>query len=116
MNPYKAAIKLTRDVLAQVADSLGNNTRDHLLNQLVDAELSDLYEWISAETNGLTDQQIRNAHEFPLEGGASGMPQCMACTNNAEVHILATRHDNMETKEIIVCKGHMLDPGPLLDW
>jgi hypothetical protein len=115
MNPYKAAIKLTREVLAETFES-ATTTSDKLINQLVDSELSDLYDWISAESNGLTAEQILNAHNFPLEGGAPGMPQCMACDRNAEVHMLVTRHHDEATKEIIVCKAHMLDPGPLLDW
>lgn len=37
------------------------------------------------------------------------------CGNPAEVHVLATRGDG-EMRELIVCKEHLLDPGPLLDW
>jgi hypothetical protein len=30
--------------------------------------------------------------------------------------MLVTRADNENTTEVFACKGHMLDPGPLLDW
>lgn len=115
MNPYKAAIKLTRGILAETYDSLTENS-DKLLNQLVDSELSELHDWISAEENGLTDEQILRAHEFPFEGGASGTRRCDACIEPAVVHMLVTRADNENTTEVFACKGHMLDPGPLLDW
>jgi hypothetical protein len=114
VNPYKAAIKLVRSVLADNFDSLDD--RDKLMNQLVDSELSDLFAWITAEENGLTDQQIKNAHEFVFEGGASGRRTCDACSCGAEVHMLVTRAYSAETKEVYACKAHMLDPGPLLDW
>lgn len=41
---------------------------------------------------------------------------CDACTAIADVHIIATRADTGEAKTIKVCKQHMLDPGPLLDY
>jgi hypothetical protein len=40
---------------------------------------------------------------------------CMACDKPSEVHMLATRADG-EMVELLVCKEHALDPGPLLDW
>jgi len=40
---------------------------------------------------------------------------CEACDQPATVHMLVTRHDR-EMKELLVCKEHLLDPGPLLDW
>jgi hypothetical protein len=115
MNPYKAAIKVVRRLLV---DQIENEDDGPIraMYQVVDHELLGLHDWISAEDNGLTDEQIINAHEFPFEGGASGMPRCMACTNNAEVHMLVTRAETEETKEVFACKAHMLDPGPLLDW
>jgi hypothetical protein len=115
MNPYKAAIKLVRKVLADEFDTLSKG-RDKLINQLVDDELSELYAWISTEDNGLTPEQIIYAHECAFEGGASGLPECDACKRPFDVHMLVTRRDTGETKEVRACKAHMLDPGPLLDW
>jgi hypothetical protein len=40
---------------------------------------------------------------------------CAACDKPAEVHFLAVRHDG-ETLELLVCKDHLLDLGPLVDW
>ena len=40
---------------------------------------------------------------------------CEACSNPAEVHVLATTITG-KMIEVIVCKDHLLDPGPLLDY
>lgn len=42
-------------------------------------------------------------------------PRCLACEETAVAHVLVTRNTG-EMKEAIVCKAHLLDPGPLLDW
>lgn len=115
MNPYKAAIKLVRRLLV---DQIENEDDGPIraMYQVVDHELLGLHDWISAEENGLSDEQILTAHEFPFEGGASGRRTCDACPDYAEVHMLVTNWKTQETKEVFACKAHMLDPGPLLDW
>lgn len=40
---------------------------------------------------------------------------CEACNKPAEVFIIAIDKTN-GLREVAMCKGHMLDPGPLLDW
>lgn len=40
---------------------------------------------------------------------------CEACNNPAEIHMLVTRLSG-KMIELVVCKDHMLDPGPLLDY
>jgi hypothetical protein len=114
VNPYKAAINLVQKLYDETEP--GPYEVDKAVRELVVAELNATHEWITAEENGLTYQQILNAHEFPFEGGASGRRSCDACGNPAEVHMLVTRAETEETKEVYACKGHMLDPGPLLDW
>jgi hypothetical protein len=115
MNPYKAAIELVQQLFTNDYMPV-EGSRNEIIRDLVKEELRDAYEWISSETNGLTSQQILMAHNFPFEGGADGRRTCDACHYPAMVHMLVTRHDNSETKEVFACKSHMLDPGPLLDW
>lgn len=114
MNPYKTAIKLIRDFLAQTTEGLEGT--ELIMNQLVDSELSDLYEWITAEDNGLTPTQVIYAHECMFEGGASGLPECDACKKPFDVYMLVVLRTTGEVKEVRACKDHMLDPGPLLDY
>src|SRR5215831_1251560 len=116
MNPYKAAIEIVQQLLTEDYMPVSGGRTDKAVRELVKTELKECYDWISAEDHGLTAQQILNAHEFVFEGGASGRRTCDACPQPAEVHMLATRALTEETKEIFVCKAHMLDPGPLLDW
>jgi hypothetical protein len=115
MNPYKAAISIVRRLLA---DQIENEDDGHVrgMYQVVDNELSELHDWISAEENGLSDTQILYASEAMFEGGASGLPECDACKRSFDVYMLVTRRDTGEVKEVRACKQHMLDPGPLLDW
>lgn len=114
MNPYRAALKMVIDFIDIHKDSMAPH--EQALQEVIKHELTEWEQWISAEDNGLTPAQIEYAHEFAWEGGASGMPQCEACTKSAEVYMLVTRHGTGEVKEVRACKGHMLDPGPLLDW
>jgi hypothetical protein len=114
MNPSRAALKMVDDFLAVHADVTPEY--EQALITVVRHELKQWSDWITAEDNGLTPEQIEMAHEFAWEGGASGRRTCDACPAAAEVHMLVTRGGNGETKEVFACKGHMLDPGPLLDW
>ena len=114
MNPYKAAIKLVQELFEIENPGEGRSAR--ATRDLVLAELESTYEWISAEENGLTPQQIKNASDFPLEGGASGRRTCDACSQPADVHMLVTQYTSQQTAEVYACKAHMLDPGPLLDY
>jgi hypothetical protein len=57
-----------------------------------------------------TDEQMFTARDFP-----SVRLVCDGCPKPAEVHIIAVRSDG-DCKAVNVCKDHMLDPGPLLDW
>jgi len=59
-----------------------------------------------------TDDKMFEAREFPR---LAVHMHCAACSRRAEVHIIATRYDG-ECKTVRMCKSHMLDPGPLLDW
>jgi hypothetical protein len=40
---------------------------------------------------------------------------CEACDNPSEVVLIAV-NGVFGMREVLVCKDHMLDPGPLLDW
>ena len=60
----------------------------------------------------MTDDQMFQARDF---AASAEVHVCDACPKPAEVHIVATRRDG-ESKAVYACKGHMLDPGPLLDW
>ena len=51
---------------------------------------------------------------FP-EAAADGRVPCDACGKSAEVAILARKLD-ADVKMVYVCKAHLLDPGPLLDY
>jgi len=116
VNPYKSAIEIVQQLFTEDYMPVSGGPVDKAVRELVKAELKEAYDWISAEDHGLTAQQILNAHEFPMEGGACGRRTCDACPEHAMVHMLVTRYDTYETKEVYACQAHMLDPGPLLDW
>jgi hypothetical protein len=60
-----------------------------------------------------TDEQMFTARDFP---SVHGRLVCDGCPKPAEVHIIAVRGSDGDCKTVNVCKDHMLDPGPLLDW
>lgn len=111
MNPYKSAINLVLRLYDTWDRPPGPS--GPAIHDIVVAELSQIFKDICAEENGLSSAQILNATEFGFENDRRRV--CDACPLIATVHMLVTR-DNGETKEVYACKGHMLDPGPLLDW
>jgi hypothetical protein len=60
----------------------------------------------------MTDDQMFEARDFPH---IYERRTCDACPQQAEVCIVATRWDG-ESILVYMCHGHMLDPGPLLDF
>lgn len=113
MNPYKTAILLVQELLTENYMPVENDRREKAIREVVKSELDNTFDWICAEENGLTKDHITNAHQF---GFNDRRRTCDACSQIADVHMLATRGDTGETKEVYACKAHMLDPGPLLDY
>lgn len=64
------------------------------------------------------DPQVRRLHDHnEFIDHNYGHVRCDACDDFAAVILTATRGgDGGGSKTILVCKAHLLDPGPLLDW
>lgn len=61
----------------------------------------------------MTYDQMYEARDFPQ---IYGRRVCDACPEKAQVCIVATRGETGDSKLVYMCKDHMLDPGPLLDF
>jgi len=86
----------------------------------IDEEVSALIESCKTPELNTPNKVLRDLFGLPR---TPGLPQtehafdkCEACDRAAEVVLEAHRISTNQIVKVMVCKDHMLDPGPLLDW